>query len=308
MDVEELPSLKELWQLSLRALVAYAARCARRVQPLYRSENPEHVEAVERTISMAEQFAASDSKTCDTTIGTTGPSGAGTAIGAASRVADACAAEAAKKAEEAARAANALLRDPDATEDDLFYPGHTEHEANAAQGTLDCAARAARAAAISAVKAVEFSYCAPAATVHKAIVSACRADFQHLAKRYGPTSYLGEPIDLTAMGRLWPEGEPEWFRRARRVNVARTVDELASKEGKPDIEAEESKSPIAGPLKVYIDADAYSPEEKGRLLSLISELYAIQTGDRLVIDNTGFARTADVLDPAPVGGPEGNGR
>jgi carbon storage regulator len=51
---------------------------------------------------------------------------------------------------------------------------------------------------------------------------------------------------------------------------------------------------IAGPLQVYIDSDAYTPEEKGILLSLISELYSIQSHDRLVIDNMGMA------EPVPV--------
>jgi len=58
-------------------------------------------------------------------------------------------------------------------------------------------------------------------------------------------------------------------------------------------------SPIAGPLQVYIDTDAYSAEEKATLLSLISELYSLQGNDRLVIDNTGTAETvlAEVLGP-----------
>lgn len=47
--------------------------------------------------------------------------------------------------------------------------------------------------------------------------------------------------------------------------------------------------PIAGPLLVYIDPDTYTAEEKGEILSLISELYHNETGDRLVIDSQGLA-------------------
>ena len=56
------PSLGEMKQLSLRAMVAYAARCARRVQPFFTlpDDHPEklkHVAAVERAIQAAEEFA-----------------------------------------------------------------------------------------------------------------------------------------------------------------------------------------------------------------------------------------------------------
>jgi carbon storage regulator len=59
---------------------------------------------------------------------------------------------------------------------------------------------------------------------------------------------------------------------------------------------------IAGPLQVYIDSDAYTPEEKGILLSLISELYSIQSHDRLVIDNMGMAEPVPVEAISPDGG------
>ena len=63
-------------------------------------------------------------------------------------------------------------------------------------------------------------------------------------------------------------------------------------------------SPIAGPLRVYIDYASYTAEEKGELLSLISELYALQGQDRLVIDNKG---TAEPI-PAEVLAPNAGGR
>jgi len=54
---QELPTEEELRALPRRAIVAYAARCARRVQPLYRSKHERHVQAVERAIALAERFA-----------------------------------------------------------------------------------------------------------------------------------------------------------------------------------------------------------------------------------------------------------
>ncbi len=60
-------------------------------------------------------------------------------------------------------------------------------------------------------------------------------------------------------------------------------------------------SPIAGPLRVYIDGNRFTAEEKGELLSLISELYSLQRGDRLVIDSAGTAEPVS----AAVGSPDG---
>lgn len=68
----------------------------------------------------------------------------------------------------------------------------------------------------------------------------------------------------------------------------------------------ESDSPIAAPLSVYISAGEFSAAEKAELLSLISELYSTETGDRLVIDNSGIDSCVGVadLDPVP-GGSDG---
>src|SRR4051812_12816304 len=53
---------EELKRLPLRAIVAYAARCARRVRPLYRLPDDVHDRerdeaAVSRAITLAEEFA-----------------------------------------------------------------------------------------------------------------------------------------------------------------------------------------------------------------------------------------------------------
>ncbi len=61
-------------------------------------------------------------------------------------------------------------------------------------------------------------------------------------------------------------------------------------------------SQIAGPLTVYFDSDVYSAEETGELLSLISQLYRVQSRDRLVIDNKGVADIVSNAVVNPVGG------
>jgi len=72
----------------------------------------------------------------------------------------------------------------------------------------------------------------------------------------------------------------------------------------PDVPPSEEPlddSGISGPLKVYFDSSAYSPEEQGELLSLLSELYSLQANDRLVIDSKGVASPAF----EPASGPNG---
>jgi hypothetical protein len=64
----------------------------------------------------------------------------------------------------------------------------------------------------------------------------------------------------------------------------------------------DKEAQIAGPLQVFIDSDVYTAEEKGELLSLISELYNLQSGDRLVIDSTGTAEPIPVGVSSPDGG------
>lgn len=63
IPMAELPSRDEVAQLPLRAIVAYAARCARRAQPHYRlpEAHPDlrrHVSALDRTLALAEDLAA----------------------------------------------------------------------------------------------------------------------------------------------------------------------------------------------------------------------------------------------------------
>lgn len=55
----QLPTEEDLRRLSLRAAVAYAARAARRVQPLYAKamKSPEHIKALDTAIRLGEDDA-----------------------------------------------------------------------------------------------------------------------------------------------------------------------------------------------------------------------------------------------------------
>lgn len=56
------PTKEDLEKLPHRAIVAYSARCARRVQPLFdwKKDRLKHFLAVDRAIESAESFAAGD--------------------------------------------------------------------------------------------------------------------------------------------------------------------------------------------------------------------------------------------------------
>lgn len=70
----------------------------------------------------------------------------------------------------------------------------------------------------------------------------------------------------------------------------------------PSEETSDPDDPIAGPIRVYIDSDAYTTEEKGEILSLLSELYYLDEGDRLEIDNMGTAEPVGAVALSPNGG------
>ena len=185
-DTPELPTRDDLKQLPLGAIVAYAVRCARRVQPLYGraagiAELPKHEAAVEGAISLAENFCLSHDVSA----------AAYDAAYAARDAADAAdAKDAARAAAAAARAAAYAFDVPkSAVYDRPVYASRVAAEA------VDAAEAAARAAdhAFDGARAVE---------------AAARADFDRLLKlNQGTYPKLGQPIDPTEngpLGPLWP--------------------------------------------------------------------------------------------------------
>ncbi len=105
-DTNGLPTEEEIATLPRRAIVAFAARCARRVQPLFKAKWPGAREegycaAVDRAITLSEQIAA----TADANAGTDTYLAANPAQHAAANAAGAHAAHAAHAAEAAVDAA-----------------------------------------------------------------------------------------------------------------------------------------------------------------------------------------------------------
>ena len=207
----KLPTIDDLKNLPLGAIVAYAVRCARRVQPLYgRAAGvpnfEQHEAAVERAISIAEDFCLSH----DVSV-----SAYAAAYGARDAADAAEAKDAAKAAAAAARAAAYAFDVPkSAVYDHVLYASRVAAEA------VDAAKAAARAAAQPA-SATTAAACSPDedesdenddedATQD----AAARADYDRLLKlNPGAFPKLGQPIDATEngpLGPLWPAGEPDW--------------------------------------------------------------------------------------------------
>jgi hypothetical protein len=189
----QLPTLDDLKQLALGAIVAYAARSARRVQPLYgcpgdAAERAEHEAAVEGAIALAEAFCHShEAKT----------SAYGAAYAAREAATDERARAAARAASGAARAAAYAFDLPkSAVYDHAVYASRVVAEA------ADAAEAAGRAAAAEGPSAVE---------------AAARADFDRLRQlNSGTYPQLGHPLDPSEqgpLGPLWSTVPPAWFVR-----------------------------------------------------------------------------------------------
>jgi hypothetical protein len=221
--------------------VAYAARCARRVQPLFRLDPcipqcAEHEAAVERAISVAERFCLfRDIYTSAATL----PTAAATyATATAANAYDSAAAAYAAAATAAAAAA------PDAA------------AAYAAADAYDSAAAAYAAGAFTASAA----YAGHAASA--AASAAAYADFHALLQlKLGAYPELGQPIDPTEngpLGPLWRDGAPDWFTRP----VTRKP--RARPESIPDAQ------PV---LEVFIEPGDASKENIQEVLEALSDLH-----------------------------------
>ena len=204
------PSRLELKALPFRAVVAFAARCARRVLPLYQSQSPgdESSTYVEKAIQLSERFAAGDDVTEDAvSAAATGALHAAfpssfhdrdyATVTARYRTGPATVtARAAYAAFHAARAAFAA-----------FAAVSFRRASSAGRNSKSDTAKAAAFAAIAAEHAV-----AEDAAVVAAVVKAARADFNSLlAQNLGKPLELGSNIDTSEsgpLGPLWPEGLP----------------------------------------------------------------------------------------------------
>jgi len=180
---------EQLAQLPHHAVVAFAARCARRVQPLTHALPQQGRDAIDRAIASAKAFAK------------------GTADAAADDAAaraDAARADAARADAEAAVAAKAA--------------GAARAGAEAAWADAADVARADAAGDAAAWAADAALVAGAAADDEAAAWAAAASDLERfIALKLGEPDTLGAPIDPSEagpLGPLWPHGVPEWYTEA----------------------------------------------------------------------------------------------
>lgn len=184
----------ELSKLPARATAAFAARCARRVRPLFGSHLPGG-EAIEHAIVVAEQIASGVTVKDDD-----------------AKAAAKAAAWAAESAVNAAAAADC----PSITVHAAQSAAYSAVQAAVAQSPAEVAGAAESAE--SAVAYVSYAKESTGFTPESDVQRAMSEDLRRLAALYfgDPQTLLCE-IDVTPagpLGPLWPDGMPEWFRRA----------------------------------------------------------------------------------------------
>ena len=213
----------QLAKLPLRAIVAFAVRCARRVQPLGRVLTEYRQVEVDDAIAIAHEFARGGKAV----RAASAAARAGNAARAAARAVDAARAAAAKAAAdsdwvdaddaEAAAWADATVRATDAA-------ACAARAANAARAADIAAADAAAARAAADAAAAEDTARAAWDTGRAASRTAARGDLhQLLALELGRPGTLGKPIDPAEdgpLGPLWPNAAPDWY-----INPPKVSDE-----------------------------------------------------------------------------------
>lgn len=192
-------------KLPLRAIVAIASRCARRVEslavpPAEHSEHQRCKEAVRRAIGMTEDFARGDSTTTTEAVVQTIEAVSKDLAGDSTR--DNALAAVLQAAYSAATALHALELRAEPEEKHLFGPP-TRPFAHLADLSAEQAALNAATAAVDAAAAAGYS---------DAFIKAVVADFEQLLRlNLGSYPLAGEPVDPTPAGPLGPlwETEPE---------------------------------------------------------------------------------------------------
>lgn len=272
----EVPIPEEIEQLPLWPRVAFAARCARRIQPRFRlpEDHPDrikHVRAIDGAIALSEQSAHANAYVK-----------AGAYANAAR--AAAVAAVAAHDAHDAARAARAARAAAYAAVD-------------AATEFIDAASNAAVADAVA--------YAAADAA------SAVRQDFETLVEHTRQSGWTDEtPVLPTVFGPLWPDGEPAWFTEGKEWQRRVLAGEIGGNKdvfvgGEAAFEGAAAADSVPVPkVRVLWDPNALSDEDYARLVAAVGDVVRAGGGSRLVpVEESGTGTiTLGTPDPAPVGG------
>ncbi len=260
-----IPSKNEIQQLPKWAQVSFAARCARRVQPLFvafwHDAPQEHVDAIERAISVTEKVAA---KTAYIEEAFTDK---------ATFIEEAVLAKAAAKAAAEAAARTAVEK----AGVSRIRAARAGVAAAVAYTAVDAAATVIDTvnAACSAIDAIAAVSCATVANGAKRILSNIelesqiimyiRRDFESLIDLVKEKNLKNKSTKtVEVFGLLWPDEEPNWPKMAQDVDLA---------EDKYEDKYEEYE-----PLRFLIDPGIATPKEISELYHEISKLYVMMGG------------------------------
>lgn len=210
----EIPTTKELKTLPCWARVAFAARCARRVQPLFRAAWPqaakEHIETVDTAVTAAERSAASGDPYA---VGARVPPSFTAVADATAAAADAaryalCAAYSVvvaemKRAQAGANAAIQAANKPSAAADRADEALEVDDADNVVADAAACAAQAVDAAAASHAEGAAY------VRAYSVVRAAMHRDFELLKEAAVREEWTDDtPVAPEFFGPLWPQGVP----------------------------------------------------------------------------------------------------
>lgn len=242
-----------LSKLPRRAIAAFSARCARRVQPLYAlpkdyPEEARHREAIDAAIRLAEERATGHSIPTDVVDAT---------IEAANATIQATEA-AVQVADVAVQAASVENKVP------AFVATRRIVTAS------DTAVRAA-IASVAADPTVFADAAVATASIDDATAAATLSDLRQLLDlNLGTPRQDGKTIDPSPSGPLgpfWPKGEPDWFRTA--VEAPAPASEPARSDLGERLEAAQPQPLIS----VLFDESGFTDEDVELVLGYLSEVY-----------------------------------
>lgn len=283
--MSDLPTSEEIAQLPRWASVAFAARCALRVMPRFQIHAHydgirDHVVAVREACFFAARCA---------TFGQFSVNSA-TNFGEEVMLATAAAYE------------TSTFSDP---------PGlHAASAAESAEAAVEAASDAWHFIdSKNNPTETASAYAWQAADESDEVADAIRRDFDtvlQLSIELNWDDRTGVP--QAVFGAMWPTSEPEWYRKGKAWHaralgggyLTKTVYDNNEKHQEPCFVTDDT--PRAQPLQVYFDPEKYSPDEQGEILSVLSRIYRLQTGERLVIDGAGQGMVEFENENSPVGG------
>lgn len=271
---KKLPTKQEISELPCRAIVAFAARCARRVQPIFELTWPDAPKKYKEAVANAIQFAEAKASK-----GTFDAARAHRAADAAADAAKAVRATyyAAKTAIHAAR--TALTADTFGYADAWSYTEVCVASANEAEKSAFAALYSAKAGNIAESECAFY----------------IKADLEKLKQAAKKEHWTNEtPVLPEFFGPLWPDGEPDWQSMLRykpqtkkdQQSLEQLIDEWMALEQRigtihndfRSIKDEQEKYHEQPLIKLYIDPGDASEEDIQEVLEALSDLHIAAEG------------------------------